>query len=58
MNKKPIDEILHRSNEEIKQISEMEEDRNQKGVIFDNYVCEQNQNDIIIKIRNEILKER
>ena len=47
LNKIPIDEILHRSNEEIKPISEMEEDRNQKVVIFDDYVCEMNQGDII-----------
>ena len=40
VNKIPIDEILHRSNEEIKPVSEMEEDRNQKVVIFDDYVCE------------------
>ena len=46
MNKIPIDEILHRSNEEIKPISEME-DRNQKVVIFDDYVCEKNQENII-----------
>ena len=46
MNKLPIDEIFHSSNEEIIPISEME-DRNQKVVIFDNYVCEKNQNDII-----------
>ena len=46
VNKIPIDEILHRSNEEIKPISEME-DRNQQVVIFDDYVCEKNQNDII-----------
>ena len=41
-----IDEIFHSSNEEIIPISEME-DRNQKVVIFDDYVCEKNQNDII-----------
>ena len=46
VNKIPIDEILHRSNEEIKPIREME-DRNQKVVIFDDYVCEKNKNDII-----------
>ena len=46
VNKIPIDETLHRSNEEIKPISEME-DRNQKVVIFDDYVCEKNQGDII-----------
>ena len=39
-------EILHRSNEETKLISEME-DRNQKVVIFDDYVCEKNQGDLI-----------
>ena len=38
VNKIPIDKILHRSNGEIKSISEMEEDRNQKVVIFDDYV--------------------
>ena len=47
VNMIPIDEILQRSNEEIKPISEMEEDRNQKAVIFDDYVCEKNQEDII-----------
>ena len=42
----PIDEIFHSSNEETIPISEMEE-RNQKVVMFDDYVCEKNQNDII-----------
>ena len=42
MDKIPIDEILHRSIKEIKPISEME-DRNQKVVIFHDYVCEKNQ---------------
>ena len=42
VNKIPNDEILHRSNEEIKPISEMEE-----VVIFDDYVSEKNQGDII-----------
>ena len=46
MNKISTDEILHRSNEEIKPISEME-DRNQKVLIFDDYVCKKNQGDII-----------
>ena len=46
VNKIPIDEILHCSNKEIKPISEME-DRNQKVVIFDDYVWEKNQGDII-----------
>ena len=46
VNKIPIDEIFHSSNEEIIPISEME-DRNQKLIIFDDYVCEKNQNDII-----------
>ena len=45
VNKIPIDEIFHSSNEEIIPTSEME-DRNQKVVIFDDYVCEKNQNDI------------
>ena len=43
---KQIDRIFHSSNEEIKPISKME-DRNQKVVIFDDYVCEKNQEDII-----------
>ena len=47
VNKIPIDEILRRSNEEIKPIREMEEDRNQTVVIFDVYVCEKNKGDII-----------
>ena len=47
VNKIPIDEIFYSSNEEIIiPINEME-DRNQKVVIFDDYVCEKNQNDII-----------
>ena len=46
VNKIPIDEIFYSSNEEIIPISEME-DRNQNVVIFDDYVCEKNQNDII-----------
>ena len=45
-NKIPIDEIFHSSSEEIISIREME-DRNQKLVIFDDYVCETIQNDII-----------
>ena len=44
-NKIPIDEIFHSSNEEIISISEIE-DRNQKVVIFDDNVCEKNQNDM------------
>ena len=39
MNKISIDEIFHSSNEEIIPIREMK-DRNQKVVIFDDYVCE------------------
>ena len=46
MNKILTDEILHRSNGEIKSIREME-DRNQKVVISDDCVCEKNQGDII-----------
>ena len=45
-NNIPTDEIFHSSNEEIIPISEME-DTIQKVVIFDDYVCEKNQNDII-----------
>ena len=45
VNKIPIDEKFHSSNEEIIPISEME-DRNQKVVIFDDYFCEKKQNDI------------
>ena len=45
-NKIPIDELFHSSYEEIIPISEME-DSIQKVVIFDDYVCEKNQNDII-----------
>ena len=48
MNKIPIDEIFHSSNEDIIPIRGME-DRNQKVVISDDYVCEKNQNDIISK---------
>ena len=39
VNKIPIHEIFHSSNEEIIPISEME-DRNQKVAIFDDYICE------------------
>ena len=46
MNKIPIDEIFHSSNEEIIPMTEME-DRTQKVVIFDDNVCEKNQNDIV-----------
>ena len=46
VNKIPIDEIFHSSNEEIIPINEME-DRNQKVVIFNDYVCEKNQNNMI-----------
>ena len=46
VNKIPTVEILHSSNEEIIPINEME-DRNQKVVIFEDYVCEKNQNDKI-----------
>ena len=45
-NKIPIDEIFHSSNEEIIPISEME-DTIQNVVVFDDSVCEKNQNDII-----------
>ena len=45
VNKIPIDEIFHSSKEEIIPLSEME-DRNQKVVIFDENICEKNQNDI------------
>ena len=44
-NKIPTDEIFHCLIKEIIPISEME-DRNQNVVIFDDYVCEKNQNDI------------
>ena len=43
VNKIQIDETFHRSNEDIKPISDIEEDRNQKVVIFDDYVCEKHQ---------------
>ena len=42
----PIDEIFHSSNEEIIPIREME-DRDQTVVMYDDYVCEKNQTDII-----------
>ena len=45
-NKIPINEIYHSSNEEIMLISEMEYTI-QKVVIFDDYVCEKNQNYMI-----------
>ena len=37
MNKIPIDEIFHSSNEEIIPINEME-DRNKKVILFDMYM--------------------
>ena len=40
VNKVPIHEILHSSNEKIIPINEME-DRNQKVAIFDDYVCKE-----------------
>ena len=46
VNKIPIDEIFHSSNKEIIPISEMEDINEKKVVIFDDYVCEKNQNDI------------
>ena len=46
MNKISIDELFHSSNEETIPISEME-DINQNVVIFDDWVCEKNQNYII-----------
>ena len=42
----PIDQIFHSSNEEIIPIREME-DRDQTVVMYDDYVCEKNQTDII-----------
>ena len=40
-------EILHVSNDEINPIKEMEYEDNQKIVIFDDYVCDKNQRQII-----------
>ena len=40
-------EILHTSNDEITPVTEMEHEDNQKLVIFDDYVCDKNQRQII-----------
>ena len=40
-------EILHVSNDEITPVSEMEYEDNQKLVIFDDYVCDKNQRQLI-----------
>ena len=57
VNKVPIDDIFHSSNEEIIPISEME-DTIQKVVIFDDYVCEKNQNDKKKKKKNTHTKKK
>ena len=40
-------EILHVSNDEITPVTEMDYDDNQKLVIFDDYVCDKNQRQLI-----------
>ena len=40
-------DILHVSNDEITSVSEMDYEDNQKLVIFDDYVCERNQRQLI-----------
>ena len=40
-------EILHVSNDEITPVSEMDYEDNQKLVIFDDYVCDRNQRQIV-----------
>ena len=40
-------EILHVSNDEITPVSDMDYEDNQKLVIFDDYVCERNQRQLI-----------
>ena len=40
-------EILHVSNDEITPVSEMDYEDNQKLVIFDDYVCDKNQRQLI-----------
>ena len=40
-------EILHMSNDEITPVSEMDYEDNQKFVIFDDYVCDKNQRQLI-----------
>ena len=40
-------DILHVSNDEITPVSEMDYEDNQKLVIFDYYVCERNQRQLI-----------
>ena len=40
-------EILHVSNDEITPVTEMDYEENQKVVVFDDYVCDKNQRQII-----------
>ena len=40
-------EILHVSNDEITSVSEMDYEDNQKVVVFDDYVCDKNQRQLI-----------
>ena len=40
-------EILHVSNDEITPVTEMDYEDNQKVVVFDDYVCDKNQRQII-----------
>ena len=45
-NEISLEDILHTSNDEIIPVTEMDNDQ-QKVIIFDDYVCEKNQNEII-----------
>ena len=47
LNSKVGYEILHVSNDEITPVSEMDYEDNQKLVIFDDYVCDKNQRQLI-----------
>ena len=52
-DKVPLDDILFSSNGEIIPVDEMGSS-GQKVMIFDDYVCEKNQNDILFKVGKRI----
>ena len=45
--KRPVEDLLEVSNDEIIDLDDIENDDNQKVVIFDDYICDANQNKII-----------
>ena len=47
MSRQVVYEVLNTSNEKIIPVDEMDYEDNQKLVIFDDYVCEKNQRDLI-----------